>query len=92
VSLGTNADFLCTVPRALRLFIPTETPEQIAVCQGHDLAYNNGGSERQRAVADAKLLLGLLETGMDVEQAERYYLAVRLGGKRHWRDGRYTDE
>jgi len=88
----TNPDFQCTVPRALRLVIPVETPEQLAVCQGHDLAYNNGGSKRQRAVADAKLLLGLLETGMDVNRAEEYYLAVRLGGKPHWRSGRYTDE
>ncbi len=92
MTLGTNADFHCTVPRALRLVIPVETPEQLAVCQGHDLAYNNGGSKRQRAVADAKLLLGLLETGINEELAEGYYLAVRAGGKSHWRDGRYTDE
>lgn len=92
MSLGTNADFQCTVPRALRLMIPLETPEQLAVCQGHDLAYNNGGTKRQRALADAKLLLGLLETGMDVDCAEEYHLAVRAGGKAHWRDARYVDE
>lgn len=90
--LKTNPDLVCTVPRALRLLIPHETPEQLAVCVGHDMAYNNGGSKRQRAMADAKLLLGLLETGMDVDQAEEYHLAVRAGGKSHWRDGRYTDE
>lgn len=90
MTLGTKADFRCTVPKALRLFIPQETPEQIAVCVGHDLAYNNGGTKRQRAIADAKLLLGLLETGMDVDQAERYHTAVRLLGLPHWRDGEYA--
>ena len=82
----------CSVPAALRLFIPHETPEQIAVCTSHDLAYNNGGTRRQRAVADAHLLLGLLETGMDVDLAERYHIAVRIGGKAHWRDGTYVED
>ena len=82
----------CSVPKALRLVVPMETPEQTAVCNEHDLAYNNGGTRRQRAVADAKLLLGLLVTGMDVDRAEEYHLAVRVGGKPHWRDGVYTDE
>jgi hypothetical protein len=82
----------CSVPRALRLFIPQETPEQTAVCNTHDLMYRNGGTERQRALADAHLLIGLLETGMDVDRAEEYHLAVRWGGKPHWRDGHYIDE
>ena len=85
-------DLVCSVPRALRLVIPQETAEQVAVCVTHDLAYRNGGSKRQRAVADAKLLLGLLETGMNADLAQQYYLAVRLGGKPHWRDGVYTDD
>lgn len=85
-------DLVCTVPKALRLVIPQETAEQVAVCVTHDLAYNNGGSKRQRAVADAQLLLGLLKTGMNVELAEYYYHAVRIGGLPHWRDGRYTDD
>lgn len=79
----------CSVPRALRLFIPQETPEQVDVCNTHDLWYRNGGTKRQRALADARLLVGLLETGMDVDQAERYHTAVRLLGKSHWRDGEY---
>ena len=29
---------------------------------------------------------------MDADLAQQYYLAVRLAGKAHWRDGRYTDE
>ena len=82
----------CSVPKALRLFIPYETPEQVAVCVTHDLAYNNGGTRRQRAVADANLLLGLLETGMDVDLAHRYHVSVRLFGKSHWRNGTYIDE
>lgn len=88
----THPDFVCSVPKALRLIIPHETPEQVAVCVSHDLAYNNGGTKRQRAIADAKLLLGLLETGMGVDLAQQYYIAVRVGGKPHWRDGRYVDE
>lgn len=82
----------CSVPRALRLVIPQETPEQTAICNTHDLMYQNGGTKRQRAIADAKLLVGLLETGMDVDLAEEYHLAVRAGGKPHWRDGIYVDE
>jgi hypothetical protein len=82
----------CSVPRALRFVIPQETPEQREVCNTHDLWYNNGGTKRQRAIADAHLLLGLLETGMDVDRAEQYHTAVRVAGKAHWRDGKYTDE
>lgn len=82
----------CSVPRALRLIIPLETPEQRAICNTHDLWYQNGGTKRQRALADAHLLIGLLQTGMDVDLAEKYHLAVRAGGKAHWRDGAYVDE
>lgn len=82
----------CSVPRALRLLIPQETPAQRDVCNTHDLMYQNGGTRRQRALADAHLLVGLLETGMDVDLAEEYHLAVRAGGKAHWRDGIYVDE
>ena len=81
----------CTVPRALRLLIPRETPEQIAVCNAHDTAYENGGTARQRAIADAKFLLGLLETHMEIDRAERYHTTVRLMGKAHWRGG-YPDD
>ena len=82
----------CSVPAALRFIIPHETPEQIAVCNDHDLAYYNGGTARQRAIADAKLLLGLLETGMSVDLAHKYHVAVRVCGKSHWRDGVYIEE
>jgi hypothetical protein len=92
MTLKTNPDLVCTVPKALRLVIPVETPEQIAVCVGHDMAYNNGGTRRQRALADAKFLIGLLETGMDPDLAESYYVTVRAFGLSHWRDQRYVDE
>jgi len=82
----------CSVPKALRFVIPYETAEQVAVCVTHDLAYQNGGTRRQRALADAHLLLGLLQTGMDVDLAEQYHMAVRVAGKMHWRDGTYIDE
>lgn len=81
----------CSVPRALRLVIPRETPEQVAVCNAHDVAYQAGGSRRARALADAELLRGLLVTGMDVDRAERYHTAVRIFGKDHWIGG-YPDE
>jgi len=83
----------CSVPRLLRLLVPQETPEQVAHCVTHDLWYTNGGTKRQRAIADAHLLLGWLETGMDVDLAERSHTAVRLFGKPHWGpEGRYIDE
>lgn len=80
----------CSVPRALRLVIPFETPEQVAVCNAHDVAYAKGGTRRDRAIADAQLLLGLLQAGMDVDLARRYYDAVRMFGFVHWQGG-YTD-
>ena len=82
----------CSVPRLLRLVIPQETPEQREICNTHDLWYENGGTKRQRAVADVKLLLGLLLTGMDVDLAEQYYDAVRRYGQPHWgQDGEYIE-
>ncbi len=82
----------CSVPTALRLVIPQETIEQRGVCICHDEAYYYGGTRRDRAIADAKLLLGLLTNGMDVDEAEQFHTAVRIFGKSHWADGRYTDE
>jgi hypothetical protein len=81
----------CSVPKALRLVIPTETPAQTAICNAHDTAYINGGTRRDRAIADANLLLGLLQTGMNVDLAEQYHVAVRVAGKPHWNGG-YTDD
>jgi hypothetical protein len=82
----------CSVPKALRIFIPHETQAQTDVCNAHDDAYDKGGTRRDRAVADGRLLLGLLETGMDVDLAERYHTCVRLFGKDHWFGGIYTDD
>jgi hypothetical protein len=82
----------CTVPRLLRLWVPLEPPEQRACCEAHDAAYEAGGTRRERAIADARLLVALLEAGMDVDLAERYHSAVRMFGKTHWAGGRYTDE
>jgi hypothetical protein len=78
----------------LRLVLDEESPAQRAVCELHDLAYMHGGSRRDRAIADAQLLLGLLSAGMDVDRAEQYHTAVRCCGKPHWADGRgrYSDE
>ena len=77
----------CSVPAALRLVIPQETPAQQAVCARHDIAYAAGGSRRDRAIADALFLVGLLEQGMDVDLASRYHVAVRIFGKPFWTGG-----
>jgi hypothetical protein len=89
----------CSVPKAFRLFVPAETDEQIAICIEHDRAYYCelwpvGGTRRDRAIADAKALLGWLEAGMNPDLAERYYRFVRDFGKPYWNNGggRYSDE
>ena len=79
----------CSVPRALRLLVPAETPAEQAVCQAHDEAYAAGGTRRDRALADARFLLGLLEQGMEVDRAHRYHVAVRMFGHAPW--GPYTE-
>ena len=75
----------CSVPRWLRFAIPLETPEEQAVCRTHDRAYYYGGTARERAIADATFLLGLLASSMEVSAAERYYQAVRLFGGPEWK-------
>ena len=74
----------CSVPSWLRVLIHEETPAQQRCCAAHDAAYGRGGDEQARAIADARLLLGLLEAGMDWPLAEKYYNAVRLDGESHW--------
>ena len=84
----------CSVPRLLRIFAPMESPEDRLVCVEHDRAYYAGGTRRDRAIADAMMLLGHLANGvMDVDEAHRRHVAVRIGGKQYWgENGRYTDE
>lgn len=83
----------CSVPSILRLVIPKETSLQTDVCDLHDVAYIQGGTKRQRAIADANLLLGLLLTGMEIDLANQYYTAVRVCGKSHFGpSGEYTDD
>jgi hypothetical protein len=83
----------CSVPRALRLIVEWETPEQQLICAEHDEEYKRGGTRQERAVSDAKFLLRQLTQGhMDSETAGRYYTAIRMFGKAHWGDGTYTDD
>jgi hypothetical protein len=77
----------CSVPRFLRLVIPYETEAQQAVCAAHDAAYAKGGSRLDRACADARFLLGLLETGMECDRAENYFWQVRFHGHTYWTGG-----
>lgn len=81
----------CSVPRALRLVISDESPEQQAACAAHDAAYERGGTVRDRALADARFLVGLLDAGMAVDRAHNYYAAVRAYGVPHWAGG-YSDD
>lgn len=87
----------CSIPHALRIILPPETPAQRACCVAHDGAYFCGGSKLDRAIADAELLICLLHTGMDVDLAQICFSAVRSFGKAHWNDGkgnkgRYSDD
>lgn len=82
----------CSVPQLLRMRFPSEPDEQRDCCISHDAAYYHGGSRRDRAIADAELLLGLLRTGMPTDIAEQYHTAVRMFGKPHWCDGRTGDD
>ena len=70
----------CSVPKWLRLMVPMETPGQIAVCRAHDRAYYYGGTEQDRAIADAGFYVGLLCAGMPVTNADSYFAAVRQFG------------
>jgi len=74
----------CSVPPWLRGLIREESPRQQQVCAQHDADYRVGGPEHGRAIADARLLLGLLLAGMDCWLAERYYAAVREYGASHF--------
>jgi hypothetical protein len=74
----------CSVPPWLRFIVKEETPAQQLICQEHDDDYGRGGSERDRAIADAKLLLGLLRAGMPWHLAEMYWKEVRDVGRSHW--------
>lgn len=77
----------CSVPKLLRFAIPEETMEQQLVCLAHDGAYAKGGSRKDRAIADATLLLGMLEANMDIDLAHKYHVAVRVCGGVHWFGG-----
>lgn len=82
----------CSVPWWLRLLVGEDTTAETVACNAHDLEYLRGGTRKDRAIADAELLLGWLLAGMDPDRANRHYTAVRLFGKRHWGDGTYTDD
>jgi hypothetical protein len=81
----------CSVPKALRFILPYESALVQLVCKEHDDKYAFGGTRRQRAIADAMFLVGLL--GVDefpVDRAHQYHQAVRIFGYPYWHGG-YTD-
>lgn len=82
----------CSVPRALRLLIPVETSAQQAVCAAHDVAYERGGTETERALADGELFLGMLRSSMPPYLAEEYFWAVRRFGIFFWGQNLKSEE
>ena len=59
-------------------------------CNEHDLAYEEGGTERDRRLADKRLRRCIADSGRWWRRIVAWvvWFAVRLFGKRHWR---YTD-
>lgn len=83
----------CSVPAWLRLVVHLESDEQRAACEDHDRDYTKGGTAKDRAVSDARLLLRLYQADMQIDLAHEYYLAVRYGGLARWGPkGRHTDD
>lgn len=54
-------------------------------CFAHDNAYWNGGTEQDRAIADAELLLCMLHWGVPEWVANNRYMALRAFGHSSWR-------
>ncbi len=82
------SDNACSLPPWLSWIFDAAlaSPAVQRACREHDVAYRRGGSERDRALADARLLVKLLRTTL-WEWAEAWYLAVRQYGGSHWGGG-----
>lgn len=52
-------------------------------CDEHDLAYDEGGSHKDRALADRRFRVCIKESGRPV-RAWLFWAAVRLGGWMYW--------
>ena len=70
----------CSVPRALRWLIRTETPACRACCLSHDESYFRGGTAEDRLNADTAFMCCLISAGMPKALAQLYFLSVRAGG------------
>ena len=71
----------CSIPEPLRPFFPN-TPAERECCVRHDARYYVGGTEEDRLVADAQLLIDWLKTGdVSAAQAQVAFEAVRMFGK-----------
>ena len=53
-------------------------------CFFHDLRYWIGGTEEERLVADAKLMIDVAEMG-EAWMAQTMFAGVRVGGGQAWR-------
>ena len=92
----------CSVPRLLDLLAPASTAFYRAIapaCHVHDDAYERGGTELMRRVADLRLYADALELARSapelatwtddeiIASAHSTYQGVRIGGAdpKHWR-------
>lgn len=83
----------CSVPAWLRRVLPIldrQCEACRAFCLRHDEAYYNGGSEEDRARADADLWHDI-EPIIGAAWAQEWYNALRLYGGSHWGTGRTWD-
>lgn len=67
-------------------------PQALAACLPHDEAYERGGDERDRLIADLRFFIALLEHGVPPFVANQAFSAVRLFGGAYWNgDGGWVD-
>ena len=64
-----------------------EWPRALACCLAHDDAYDAGGADRDRLLADVRFFVCLLEHGLPAVVAEQAYNAVRIFGGSHFAGG-----
>lgn len=73
-----------SAPAFIRRVLDLDDPTYRRIWQDHDCAYYVGGGERDRLLADARMLLACLDAGMPAQDAEQVYQAVRAFGESHF--------
>ena len=62
-------------------------PQALACCLAHDAAYDAGGADRDRLLADVRFFACLLEHDLPMVGAEQAYNAVRIWGGLYFAGG-----